>query len=48
MQEEMGIGKSSIFKPYLSLLLWGSISRRIGFCVCVCFWGIVFVQIGNF
>ncbi len=36
MQEEMGIGKLSIFKPYLSLLLWGSISRRIGFCVCVC------------
>jgi hypothetical protein len=37
MQEEMGIGKLSIFKPYLSLLLWGSISRRIWFlCVCVC------------
>ncbi len=49
MQEEMGIGRLSIFKPYSSLLLWGSISRRIGLCVCVCvFWVMFLCKLENF
>jgi hypothetical protein len=40
MQEEMGIGKLSIFKPYLSLLLCGVqfLEGLVFVCVCVCFW----------